>query len=167
MQLKDFRRILAVFLLGGVYVVAGCSTTAVKSDPQSATSLKFIDLSSFDRDLNASLGSRAEIVTIDFYEAMSPNKIPERLQRWISAVEKSGGKIDVQPPTGESRTRNLALVVGLLSSAWTGLKTLGELKAENMLKVAGSRDVVVNLKRSATGELAVEQIRFVRRKKTS
>lgn len=167
MKFKDFFRFLVVFSLSGFFVLAGCTTTPVRSDARSDAALTFIDLSSFDRDLNASLSSRAEIVTIDFYEAMSPNKIPERLQRWISAVEKSGGKIDVEPPTGESRTRNLAFVLGLLSSAWTGLKTLGELKAENMLKVAGSRDVVVNLKRGATGELAVERILFVRRTKTN
>ena len=167
MKLENCGKFLAIFLLGCVCVVAGCSTSAAKPNSQATTLLKFIDLSSFDRDLNASLASPSETVTVDFYESMSPNKIPDRLQRWISDVEKSGGKIDVQPPDGESRTRNLAFVIGLISSAWSGLKTLGELKAENMLKVAGSRDVVVNLKRNTSGELAVDQIRFVRRSKTN
>lgn len=54
--------------------------------------LNFVDIGKFDKDLAASLSSDLEEVNVFFYNKVTPNKIPDRMQHWISAVENSGAK---------------------------------------------------------------------------
>ncbi|MBM3968048.1 MAG: hypothetical protein FJ308_23775, partial [Planctomycetes bacterium] len=56
-------------------------------------SIRFIDLTKFDSDLEKALSTQKESVLVTFYEKTSPNNMPNRLQKWISSVEKSGGKL--------------------------------------------------------------------------
>ena len=75
----------------------------VFSSPQSLAQptpepIRFIDLSKFDSDLERALKGSNESITVMFYEKTSPNNMPNRLQKWVTAVEKSGGKINIEPP---------------------------------------------------------------------
>ena len=61
--------------------------------PQARVS--FIDISKFDRELASSVDSPLESVDVVFYDRVGPNNMPERLQKWLAAVEKNGGVVRV------------------------------------------------------------------------
>ena len=70
----------------------------------------FADTSSFDSLLSNSLGKTPPIIKISSEKPMSPNAIPPRLEKWFSAVVKSGGTVKLQklpppPPPGEPASR--------------------------------------------------------------
>jgi dihydroxy-acid dehydratase len=79
--------------------------------------LSFIDIGNFDRELTASLNAPLDSVDVVFYEKVSPNKMPERLQKWISAVERSGGNVKVETPPNEPKPRSALTILSLLGTA--------------------------------------------------
>jgi hypothetical protein len=60
-------------------------SSAVESTPTGAK-LSFLDISKFDRDLSGSLQDKNTSVEVAFYDRVSPNNVPDRLQKWISVV---------------------------------------------------------------------------------
>jgi hypothetical protein len=112
-------------------------------------SIRFIDLTKFDSDLEKALST--------------PNNMPNRLQKWISSVEKSGGKIDIEPPPDEPRPRSPGLLIGLLGGLWSSIKAWGEIREKAMLKVAEGRNVVIYLERNPGGEIIVSKVTFAPR----
>jgi len=89
--------------------------------------------------------------------------MPNRLQKWISSVEKSGGKIDIEPPPDEPRPRSPGLLIGLLGGLWSSIKAWGEIREKAMLKVAEGRNVVIYLERNPGGEIIVSKVTFAPR----
>jgi hypothetical protein len=70
----------------------------------------FADTSSFDSLLSSSLGKTPPVIKISSEAPMSPNAIPPRLEKWFSAVVKSGGTVKLQklpppPPPGQPASR--------------------------------------------------------------
>ena len=126
-------------------------------------SIRFIDLSKFDSDMERALTNTNEPVVVTFYEKTSPNNMPNRLQKWVTSVEKSGGKIDVEPPPNEPRARSPAMLIGLLGGLWSSIKAWGEIKERTMLEAARSRNVLINLERNPAGEIIVSQVIFLPR----
>lgn len=125
--------------------------------------IRFIDLSKFDNDLHRALEAGPNPVVVTFYDKTSPNAMPGRLQKWLSAVEKSGGRIDVEPPPDEPRPRSPALLLGLLGTLWSSIKAWGEIREEAMLTAARSRHAVIALERNAAGEVVVARVTFASR----
>jgi len=70
--------------------------TAAQKDVQ------FMDTTGFDYKLSASLEARQEQVDVLFPAVITLNNIPERIDKWLSRVEKFGGKVEIQaePETG-------------------------------------------------------------------
>ena len=66
-------------------------------------SLEFFDSFSFDRKLSRSLGVDHSRVEITFPAAITLNNIPERMDKWLAAVEESGGLVQVAPETYDER----------------------------------------------------------------
>lgn len=62
--------------------------------PEAEGQLPFVDADLFDRKLSKSLSARPATVEVTFPTPVNMRKIPDRLDKWFSAVEKSGGKID-------------------------------------------------------------------------
>jgi hypothetical protein len=137
----------------------------VFSSPQSLAQptpepIRFIDLSKFDSDLERALKGSNESITVMFYEKTSPNNMPNRLQKWVTAVEKSGGKIDVEPPPDEPRPRSPAMLIGLLGGLWSSIKAWGEIREQAMLDAVQTRNVLIHLERNAAGEIIVGRVAF-------
>jgi hypothetical protein len=126
-------------------------------------SIRFIDLTKFDSDLEKALSTQKESVLVTFYEKTSPNNMPNRLQKWISSVEKSGGKIDIEPPPDEPRPRSPGLLIGLLGGLWSSIKAWGEIREKAMLQAAEGRNVVIYLERNPGGEIIVSKVTFAPR----
>ena len=74
----------------------------------------FIDLPSFDQDVERALRSGASEVEIRLAAPMSPNSIAPRLAKWLATVQESGGKVSVQ---SDVRIRSLGLITELLGRA--------------------------------------------------
>jgi hypothetical protein len=135
----------------------------VFSSPQSLAQptpepIRFIDLSKFDSDLERALKGSNQSITVMFYEKTSPNNMPNRLQKWVTAVEKSGGKIDVEPPPDEPRPRSPAMLIGLLGGLWSSIKAWGEIREQAMLDAVQTRNVLIHLERNAAGEIIVGRV---------
>jgi hypothetical protein len=75
----------------------------------------FIDLDSFDRDMERALSSGANEVQVRFSAPMSPNAISPRLGRWLNTVQETGGEVEVR---NENRTRSLGLLAALAEAAY-------------------------------------------------
>lgn len=75
--------------------------------------IEFIDLSSFDKNLNQAMKDGTNTITVSSAQPYELNNIPERLEKWLAAVEDSGGEIKVEAdedPDG-IKSRGVALVV--------------------------------------------------------
>jgi len=70
-------------------------TQAVVEDDPSKPFV-FADTSRFDSQLSDKLGTLPAVFEIHSATAMSPNAMPPRLEKWFSAIVKSGGTVKVQ-----------------------------------------------------------------------
>ena len=88
--------------------------------------------------------------------------MPERLQKWISAVERSGGTVKINTPPNEPKPRSPLALLGLLGSAYTTIKSFVDAQPASYLSSAKGRNAVISLARSPNGDLLVEKIGFVK-----
>ena len=97
----------------------GVVFTPLVAQPQADTEVgppatTFIDSKIFDRKLRKMMKARPERIAIDFAQQPSPNDLPERLDAWLTAVEKHGGTVEIEP---SEPTRGLASVLVYLAGA--------------------------------------------------
>ncbi len=152
------KRLIAVLLLA----LVGCSSTPLDI-PASGNAIAFIDTNGFDRDFARLSSGKEPTVEMSFYSPVTPNQIPERLQKWLSAVEKHGGSITVQQPAGELTARSPAAIAGLLGSVWTGIKAVSRLLDDRMYTSVDGRDAVLVLERNPVSKVVtVARIDFRR-----
>jgi hypothetical protein len=148
-----------------VIALAGCSSTPPPPAVPAGHSLAFVDTNGFDRDFSRLAATDRPLVDLNFYSPVTPNQIPERLQKWLSAVEKHGGSVTIEQPPGEFTPRSPALVASILGSAWTGIKALSRLLDDRMYSSVQGRDAVLVLERSPTSKLVtVARVEFRRSK---
>lgn len=84
--------LLAVLLLA----LSGCATKNPAEGATVSGEVQFLDSFSFDRKLSASLGAGQPQVDVLFPAVITLNNIPERMDKWLSKVEKFGGKVEIQ-----------------------------------------------------------------------
>jgi hypothetical protein len=133
-------------LISLLFCVVACSTATqsrVKDEPKQK--LSFIDIGNFDRELAESLNSDINLIEVGFYEKVSPNKIPERLQKWISVVEADGGKVLVQPPPNELVARSPFAAVSLIGTLITSIKGFAQFNSERIYESTKGREAVITL----------------------
>ena len=154
MNIKHLKLLIS---LASIVVLACAQQALGKTAPEP---IRFIDLSKFDTDLERALKGSNESIAVMFYEKTSPNNMPNRLQKWVTAVEKSGGKIDVELPPDEPRPRSPAMLIGLLGGLWSSIKAWGEIRERAMLDAVQTRNVLIHLERNAAGEIIVARVSF-------
>ena len=125
--------------------------------------LNFIDVARFDRDLASAMSQKNDVTEVAFYEKVSPNSVPERLQKWLAVVEAKGGKVLVEPPPNELVSRSPFAALSLVGSLITTIKGLAHFNAEKIYEAANGRDAVISLQRNNKGEVVVNTIKFVKR----
>ena len=138
-------------------------SSAVETTPTGAR-LSFLDISKFDRDLSGSLQDKNASVEVAFYDKVSPNNVPDRLQKWISVVEFNGGKVLVEPPPNELVSRSPLAALSLIGTLITSIKGLAQFNSERIYESAKGRDAVITLERGSNGDVPVKAIKFVMRK---
>lgn len=160
-HLKTVVAVLAFLLL-----TAGCTpsmplNTSTQQNPAEQR-LSFVDIGKFDRDLANSLTSDLPEVEVHFYNNVSPNKIPDRVQWWISAVENTGGKVKVENPANEPASRSILPLFSLLGTAYSTFKDKLFTQPNQYLNAAKGRNAVIELQRGPSGDLLVNKIKFIK-----
>ena len=148
-------------LLLALSFLSGCVTTGTDGNtdqsPPSAN-LQFLDIKSFDNDLYRALDAKLPAVTVSFLDKPSPNKTPERLQKWLESLKQTGGELEVIQPPNELAPKNPLALVGLLGSLWSSGKALIEINDERKLSAIKGRKAVIYLQRSKSGDLLIDRI---------
>jgi len=144
--------------------LAGCATDTIEPSSQAPKeNLSFVDIDVFDRDLANSLNAGLPSVEVKFYEKVSPNALPSRLQKWVKSAEGTGGKVQVDPPEGELVARDPMVLLSLFGTLFSAARTAIQLQQENQLNAARQRDVVITLERRPDGQVVVGKVRFNKR----
>ena len=158
----NFYKNLSLLFVG--CLIIGCSSTGSTSqEVKPSNQLNFIDLGKFDRELAVSLKDIDESVGVSFYEKVSPNQVPERLQKWISSVEQSGGRVNVEQPKGEMTSKDPFSIISIISSIIGGAKNFADYRKNDIYQNMKGRDAVVELERNPKGEVVVSRVQFVKR----
>jgi len=99
-HLRSFLSPLAALCLS--LLLFACATKNPAEGAAVQKEVQFLDSFSFDRKLSASLGAKQPQVDVLFPATITLNNIPERMDKWLSKVEKFGGTVEIQaePETG-------------------------------------------------------------------
>ncbi len=134
---------------------------APASRPQAVKdTLHFIDYSGFDQALSQALHQPEPVVTVLMQDKVSPNQTPERLQKWLQAVERHGGRVEVETPPNELRPRSPAAIISLLGSLWNAIKVAAEVRDRQLMQSVQGRDALISLERNAEGQVVISRIAF-------
>ena len=157
------RTLGVVFSLALASCAANVPLTSAVEITAAGAKLNFLDISKFDRDLSGSLEDKNASVEVAFYDKVSPNNVPDRLQKWISVVEADGGKVLVEPPPNELVSRSPFAALSLVGTLVTSIKTFAKFNSERIYETAKGRDAVISLERNSKGEVVITAIKFVKR----
>ena len=165
--MKKFINALAVAIF--VTLLTGCETTpTVKSDQSPPPKeVAFLDGDNFDNKLVDSLSFDHDEVSIKLYDKFSPNKMPPRIQKWVSHLEKNGGKIQMVEPPSESgvTAKDPFLIFSLVNAIRSMLPIAEQVQSEkNYYLNTRDRDVKFILTRNARNELVIDRLIFVKKK---
>ena len=164
MMVKKIQTVGLAFLMT---VLFGCATNSsigsAKVEPKSE--IVFIDIGKFDAELHASLLAKEEPIVVSFYDKVSPNGMPERLQKWLTTVEKSGGKIEIEHPPNELAPKDPFLLMSLFSGLWSTIKTATQIQDEQVVNAAKGRTAVISLERNPSKQLVVSKVTFIKASK--
>ena len=160
---------LRISLFSICIVLASCAadvplTSSVETTATGAR-LSYLDIAKFDRDLSGALQDKNASVEVAFYDKVSPNNVPDRLQKWVSVIDSSGGKVLVEPPPNEFVSRSPMAALSLVGTLISTVKTFAKFNSERIYETAKSRDAVISLERDSTGQVVIKTIKFVNRSK--
>jgi hypothetical protein len=157
MVLRNFKITFLILLIGAfLSLLSACSTSSREPAKQEVT---FIDLQKFDDEIVVSLSNIKDPVSVNFYSQVTPNEIPPRLQKMLSAVERSGGKVNISMPEGEPQFKDPTLVFSLFSGMYSGIKAFISMRADmNLEESVKNRDANILLARNLQGNLYIQKI---------
>jgi len=149
-----FRRLAG--LLAIVATLAGCASDAAKLPPPKAE-VSYIDTAAFDRSLTSSLGANLERVEVPVDDRISPIAIPDRLNKWLAAVDAGGGSVQVkQVEADKEKTRGFPLV--LLGLAVEVVRMLRGNPEEKLYQPAANYDADILVRQGPNGERVIERV---------
>ncbi len=73
------------------------STSAKKNSVEEIQTIQFLNSNIFDKQLSRTLSSKEPTVKVTFPIVFTTNEIPERIDKWLVAIQDYEGTIDVQP----------------------------------------------------------------------
>lgn len=129
------------------------------------TRVQFTDLPIFDRELSTMLGTPAPTVNVAFYDRVKPSDLPDRLQRWMAAVESGGGKVKVTPPPSTVTAKNPFLLLSAVNAIFNISKASKAAAVAALYKSAETYDADIQLKVDDKGDTVVDRVVFSQRAK--
>ncbi len=122
MKLAKFLKIVVLSLgLGCLAGLSACSSILQGGESKAIVEegpVEFIDIDMFDASLTQNMRKKSSLVTVIFpNQPVTVNELPERLQRWLSAVHNHGGGISVETQEGYIK-KDLLTVMGILMSGY-------------------------------------------------
>lgn len=161
------KTLCASMLLLGMLALSACQTAptpaaqATSAPTQAvASTVQFVDYAGFDRNLHTALSQNQAMVTVVMYDKVSPNNTPDRLQKWLNAVERNGGRVDVQPPPGELTPKSPMAIISLIGGLWNAIKVTSDLRDAQMTQIVKGHDAVIGLERNEAGQIVIGKILF-------
>ena len=131
-------------------LLAACASEPPAPPPKE--SVNYIDTTSFDRSLSSSLNADLETIEIPVTDRMSPVAIPDRLNKWLSAVDANGGNIQVkQIPDEQGKQRGFPIAV------------IGLAIEERLYKPAANYDADIMVRQGPNGERIIDRVLLKRR----
>ncbi len=118
-HVKILLPLLSATLLLGLLCACAGQNAAAGATPQKE--VQFLDSLSFDRKLSASLAVNEPEVTVFFPASITLNNIPERMDKWLSKVEKFGGKVEIQAEPDADRGI-ISEIFGLFVKAYEAIE---------------------------------------------
>jgi len=141
--------------------VAPATQAATPPAQKPGPSVEFADLPAFDRALSTSLSSAKAPVVVTSADRIQLQKLPPRLEKWLAAVDDSGGKIETQSvDPGALQTRAIGLIFALISA----IRTAREFAKENIYAEARKYDAKIFYKTDPGGERVVDRVEWTPRK---
>jgi hypothetical protein len=104
---------VSVFALALAAAACASSPVSLAERPQSSASVVFLESSMFDRHLREAMAGGTSTIVVQFPTPFTTNEIPDRLDAWLSAIDRSGGGVETvpveQPRGGELLAIELSL----------------------------------------------------------
>lgn len=149
--------------------LSACNTMPVAQEPAETAQaeLRFVDLQKFDRELYTSLSKPLPKVEVAFYNEVTPNTLPDRLQQWMAAVESGGGTVKIIPPKSSIQAKNPFMLFSLASTLWTASKTVKEMSNNSRFNKAQAYDALIQLKTDDKGSSVVDKVVFIKKQTQS
>jgi hypothetical protein len=154
-----------LFLLGSLTACQTSSPVSLNTPASPPPELvkpevMFVDIKKFDQDLFRALNTPEPEVKVVMYEKVSPNNTPDRLQKWLNAVEKNGGKVEIEPPPNELAPKSPLALIGLVGGLWDAVKAVTDFRDSEITRAVKGRDAVISLERNTRGEVVVGKLTF-------
>lgn len=156
---KQRRHWLTLAAACPLWALSGCQTLPEVSAQPPKPRIEFLDLQLFDREMNRSLSAPLNTVEVAFLDRTSPNRIPERMQLWMAAVEDGGGQVKVTPPPAPFGSRSPVMLIGAIASLWSASKAVSEMAQKAQYERAKRYNAEVVLKLDK-GETVIDRIVF-------
>ncbi len=158
-----------MFIAVSLNLVA-CHSLSTTAQPQvvptdskaNKSEVKFIDLTKFDHELYQALNTTEPEIKVVMFEKVSPNNTPDRLQKWLNAVEKNGGKVEIEPPPNELVPRNPFALIGLVGGLWDAVKAVADFRDSQLTHAVKGRNAIISLERNQRGEVVVSKLTFIK-----
>ena len=90
-----------------------------------------------------------------------------RLQKWLNAVERNGGRVDIEPPPNELTPRNPLALISLVGGLWNAIKATSDMRDAQMTKAVKGHDAVISLERNPAGQIVIGKVTFKKTGKSS
>jgi hypothetical protein len=158
---KLFNRSAWVCTLVISALLAGCASEPPAPPPKELVG--YIDTNSFDRSLSSSLSADLETIEIPVNDRMSPVAIPDRLNKWLSAVDANGGNIQVKQIPDELGGKQRGFPIAVIGLAIEVVRMLRGTPEERLYKPAANYDADIMVRQGPGGERVIERVLLRRR----
>lgn len=125
--------------------------------PPPPASVVFLDSSLFDNALSNQLASGKDQVEVAITGKISLNSIPQRMDKWITAVATKGEVALTQQADAPLKPK---FVLGLLPTIFTFIKMA---RAENLVDPATKYNATIQYHLDRSGEAVIDKIVFVKK----
>lgn len=155
------RLLLAGLLAAVSLVLSGCASDPKLPPPKEKIS--YVDTNAFDRSLTSSLSANLDRVEIPIDDKISPIAIPERLNKWLAAVDANGGSVQVKQVEADSGGKTRRFPIALLGLAIEVVRLLRADPQETRYQPAANYDAELLVRQGPGGERIIERV-ILRRK---